>query len=87
MIPKESNNIILYPRFPIYLNGLSKKYSNLYKDTYKNIISQEEFELLIEEINEKINNFWPCCFMYYIIGIVFGILSFGITCLLPLLYN
>jgi len=74
--------VVLKPKGPFFLNGFSKKYSSRYESSLGELISQQEFIGIIDDLNEKIESHWPClCSMIF--GYIMAIFTFGLSLLIP----
>ena len=64
-IPKSSETrVILGPRRKTWINGFCPAYSTDYPSELQGYINSEQFENMMENINEAIVEYMPCCFCF-----------------------
>ena len=67
-----------------FITGLAPSYSLDYdEDILLPYIEEERFEESIQSINDQLFTYWPCDLCYFGCGLVLGILTWGLTWLLP----
>ena len=73
-IPKSTKNcVIIPPSGKTFINGMANSYSMVYPEEYmSSMLDCKDFHNVMENINESICSFWPCCFCF----------SFGYGCAL-----
>ena len=59
----------LYPKGNRFINGLSNIYDDSYDPSLEGNLSEEELAIVIKNLNEAIQKFWPCqpCFLFGVI--------------------
>ncbi|CAI2383735.1 unnamed protein product [Moneuplotes crassus] len=78
--------VSLVPDSLPFITGIAPSYTAEYD--YKEMgdyLTQEEFNYILEKINSILFTYWPCCMCYYGLGLIFGILTLGLTCICPYL--
>ncbi len=83
LIPKSTPTcVVLQPKGPFFINGLSRRYSAKYDQALTSFISKEEFLDIADDINDKLESYWPClCSILF--GYFMAIFTFGISVLIP----
>ncbi|CAI2377960.1 unnamed protein product [Moneuplotes crassus] len=67
-----------------FINGLAPSYSTRYdEEALGDFIEKRPFKRAIGRINDVLFQFWPCTLCYYGFGLVLGILTCGLSCILP----
>lgn len=85
-IPKSTEStLIIRPSSKTFVNGMAESYSYQSYDAKKldGILSQREFEAVLEQVNNAIFNEYPCpgcqCFAYCCC-----LCTLGLSCIIPL---
>ena len=83
LIPKNtSSKIIIKPKGPYFINGMSKRYSTKFPKGLENYLKEEEYILIIDEVNDILHTYWSCppalC-----IGYLLCLFTFGLSLLIP----
>ena len=73
-IPKSTKErVIIPPSSKTFVNGMANSYSMTYPKEYiSSMLTSTEYFNVMNDLNESICSFWPCCFCY----------SFGYGCAL-----
>lgn len=83
LIPKSTaTKIIIKPKGPYFINGLSKKYSTKFPKQLESYLKPEEFTLIIDEINDILQTYWSCT-PALLFGYLFCLFTFGLSFLIP----
>ena len=65
LIPKENDKIIiLKPSSKTFIDGVASSYETTYSEKLRKYISENEFEYIINNINEELILMWPCLFCF-----------------------
>lgn len=84
---RRTNGKVIYRVYPDsvpFVTGLAPSYSTAYKaETLSEYVDKKTFKRAIRRINEALFQFWPCEICYYGFGLFLGILTCGLTWLLP----
>eukprot|EP00826_Nyctotherus_ovalis_P021881 TRINITY_DN17144_c0_g2_i1.p2 TRINITY_DN17144_c0_g2~~TRINITY_DN17144_c0_g2_i1.p2 ORF type:complete len:165 (+),score=33.81 TRINITY_DN17144_c0_g2_i1:134-628(+) len=65
-IPKSTKNrVIVPPASKTFINGMANSYSMKYPSEYiSSMLNSTDFLNIMQDINENICSFWPCCFCH-----------------------
>ena len=64
-IPKPtSTTLILRPLNKTWVNGLSSLYDPTYPKELVGVMNEEEFNFILNDINDTLFIDWPCCFCF-----------------------
>ena len=44
------------------MNGMAPSYSLVYNEKLRGHLSPHDYNAVLEEINETVQEYWPCCF-------------------------
>ena len=84
VIPKSTKNkVIIPPSSKTFVNGMASSYSNTYpKEFLLGILSENDFLNIVNDINESLLSFWPCCYCFCF-GYGCALCTLGISFLAP----
>ena len=67
-----------------WITGIAPHYNDEYdKDILGPYISKKAFQTVMKRINDTLFNYWPCGYCFWGTGYMFGILTCGLSCLIP----